>query len=184
VLVGLILATILLLLGVGAGYRQVSALKRVRGEPFMADGDRQYFQRQGARRLVISGFLLIVGGMIFVYYLSGMDARMDAIPERNKLAGQPPPDDPQAQSDKEFTRLVAMYWIVIIVILGVLVGLSVVDVWATRKYWMIRYKEIKADHETKLQRDLAVYRQQKLNERVKGLKKPDEGTSEDSTFSE
>ena len=41
---------------------------------------------------MISGFLLIVGGMIFVYYLSGMDARMDAIPERNKLGEAPSPE--------------------------------------------------------------------------------------------
>jgi hypothetical protein len=151
----------------------------------MADEDRLYFRRQGNRRLVISGFLLIVGGMIFSYYLSGMDARMDAIPERKKVAEPPPPNDQQAQDDKEFTRFVAIYWIVVIVILGVVVGLSMVDVWATRKYWMVRYKELKADHETKLHRDLAVYRQQKLNERVKGLKKPDsDGTSESSEGNE
>ena len=49
------------------------------------------------------------------------------------------------------------------------------DFWATRMYWMARYREIKADHETKLQRDLAVFRQQKLNDR-EGLKKPDDDT--------
>jgi hypothetical protein len=37
---------------------------------------------------------------------------------------------------------------------------------------MARYKELKADHATKLQRDLAVFRQQKLNGRVPGLKPP------------
>jgi hypothetical protein len=51
-----------------------------------------------------------------------------------------------------------------------------VDFVATRKYWMARYREIKAEHEAKLQRDLAVFRQQKLNDRAKGLKKPDEDT--------
>ena len=60
-----------------------------------------------------------------------------------------------------------------ILLLGVVVCIALVDFMATRKYWMARYKEIKADHETKLQRDLAVFRQQKLNDRAKGLKKPD-----------
>jgi hypothetical protein len=184
VVVGLILAAIPLVLGLGAGYRQVAALKRIRAEPHMAGEDRRYFRRQATRRLVISGFLLLLSGMIFFYYLSGMDARMDAIPERNKGAGEPPADDPQAQADKEFTSLVGIYWIVIILILGVWVGMAVADVIATRKYWMARYKELKADHETKLQRDLAVYRQQKLNERAKGLKKSDDDTSEDSAISE
>jgi hypothetical protein len=184
VAVGVILATILLLLGIGAGYRQVSSLKRVRAEPYMAAADRRYFRQQATRRLVISALLLLVGGMIFLYYLSGMDTRMDAIPERNKAEGKPPPDDPQAQDDKRFTRQVAYYWIAIILILGLVVGIAVLDVWETRKYWMARYREIKADHETKLQRDLAVYRQQKLNERVKGLKKPDDGTAEDPPVGE
>jgi len=54
----------------------------------------------------------------------------------------------------------------------VAVCLAVFDFWATRKYWMARYKELKTDHELKLQRDLAVYRQQKLNARAPGLKPP------------
>jgi len=179
VVAGLILATFLLVLGIGAGYRQASALKRVRDERFMAEEDRKYIRRQAKRRLVISALLLVEGGMMSTYYLSGMDARMDAIPERNKAVGQAPADDPQDQDDKKFTRLAALYWIAIVLILAVFVGVALVDVWATRKYWMVRYREIKAEHEAKLQRDLAVYRQQKLNERVKGLKKPDDGTAED-----
>jgi hypothetical protein len=185
-IVGLVLATVLLMLGIGAGYRQVSTLKRVRAEPFMAGDDRHYFRQQAMRRLVISGLLLIIGCMILVYYFSGMDARMDAIPERNRdvEGGPPPTDDPQSQDDKHFTRLVAYYWIAIILILGVVVGIAVFDVWATRKYWMVRYREIKAEHEAKLHRDLAVYRQQKLNERVKGLKKPDDDTAEEPPLGE
>ena len=49
--VGLILAAILLLLGIGAGFRQVSTLKRVRGEPYMAEGDRLILPTAGERRL-------------------------------------------------------------------------------------------------------------------------------------
>jgi hypothetical protein len=183
VLAGLILATIPVLLGIGAGYRQFATLRRVRSEPYMPDGDRHYFQRQGKRRLAISGLLVLVGVMIYVYYLSGMDARVDAIPERNKVA-EAPPDDAPAQDDRQFTLLVVIYWIVIILIMGVWVWLVLVDLWATRRYWMARYKEIKADHETKLHRDLAIYRQQKLNERVKGLKKADDDTSEDAPVEE
>ena len=122
--------------------------------------------------MVASGLLVVIGGMIAFYYLSGMDARMDAIPERNKPDGQAAAADPQAEADKEFTRLVGIYWIAVILLLGVVVCIAVIDFMATRKYWMARYKEIKADHEAKLQRDLAVFRQQKLNDRAKGLKRP------------
>jgi hypothetical protein len=126
-----------------------------------------------------SALLVVIGGMIAFYYLSGMDARMDAIPERNKPDGQAAQDDPQAEADKEFTRQVGIYWIVVVLLLGVVVCVAMVDFIATRKYYMARYKEMKEDYETKLQRDLAVLRQQKLNDRVKGLKKPDDDTPPD-----
>ena len=171
--VGLSFAAVLVLLGVGAGLRQFTTLARVRTQPYMADEDRHYFRNQARRRLLASGLLIIIGLMIAFYYVSGMDARMDAIPERPKPEGQAAPNDPQAGADKEFTRLVGIYWIAVILLLGAVVGVALFDFMATRKYWMARYKEIKADHETKLQRDLAVFRQQKLNDRAKGLKKRD-----------
>jgi UPF0716 family protein affecting phage T7 exclusion len=175
VVLGLTIAVLLVVFGVAAGLRQFRTLRRARDEPYMPDEDRRYFRGQARRRLVASALLLVIASMIAGYYLSGMDARMDAIPERNK-AGQAAPDDPQAEADKEFTRFVGVYWIVVIVLLGLVVGVAVIDFWATRKYWMARYKEMKEEYDTKLQRDLAVYRQQKLNERAKGLRKPDDET--------
>jgi hypothetical protein len=177
--VGLIFAGLLVLLGLGAGLRQFAMLARVRAQPYMADEDRRYFRGQARRRMFASALLVVIGGMIAFYYLSGMDARMDAIPERNKPDGQAAQDDPQAEADKEFTRQVGIYWIVVVLLLGVVVCVAMVDFIATRKYYMARYKEMKEDYETKLQRDLAVLRQQKLNDRVKGLKKPDDDTPPD-----
>jgi hypothetical protein len=173
VAVGLIFALLLVVLGVGAGVRQFETLRRVREEPYMPEVDTRYFRGQAWRRLIASGLLLIIGGMIAYYYLSGMDARMDQIPERNK-AGEQPADNPQDEADKDFTRFVAIYWIVVILLVGLVVLVAILDFWATRLYWLARYREMRADHETKLQRDLAVYRQQRLNGRVKGLKPPDE----------
>jgi hypothetical protein len=177
VLIGLLLAATLLALGLGTGYRQASTLRRVREQQFMAVEDRVYFRGQAYRRLVIAALLLVVSGMMFAYYLSGMDARMDAIPERNPNGE--PSDDPQARSDKQFTRFVGIYWIAIVLVLGLVVLAAVFDFWATRKYWMARYKELKAEHEAKLQRDLAVYRQQKLNDRARGLRQPPEAEREE-----
>ena len=172
--VGLILATGLILVGALTALRQKRAIVTIAAEPFLADEDRRYRRGQALRRMATSGLLVVIGGMIGVYYLSGMDARMDAIPDRNKI-GAPPQEgepDPQAEADKQFTKLVGFYWISVLGLVFVAVCLAVFDFWATRKYWMARYKELKADHDAKLQRDLAVYRQQKLNERAPGLKPP------------
>jgi uncharacterized protein YneF (UPF0154 family) len=178
VAVGLILAAGLVLVGVFTAVRQRRALEALKDEPFLPDEDRAYRRGQAKRRLATSGLLVVIGGMIGGYYLSGMDARMDAIPERNRVGAPPEGEpDPQAEADKQFTKFVGFYWIGVMLLVFAAVCLAVVDFWATRKYWMARYKELKADHEAKLQRDLAVFRQQKLNQRVPGLKPPTDDTA-------
>lgn len=168
---GLIIAAALIALSVGTGARLVRTLRRLRDEPYTPEVDRRYYRGQVRRRGLAALLLLVIGVMIAVYYLSGMDAGMDALGAKRET-GQTLDD-----TDKDFARQVALYWIAIIVLVGaVLVG-AVVDFWATRVYWMARYREIKTDHDTKLRRDLAVYRQQKLNDRAKGLKPPTDDTT-------
>ncbi|MCS6863853.1 MAG: hypothetical protein RMJ56_03980 [Gemmataceae bacterium] len=164
--VGLLLAAALVLVGTWTALRQRQALRRLADEPFVAPADRTYRERQARRRMATSGLLVIIGGLIAGYYFSGMDARMDAIPARQEA------DEPPAEADRRFTQFVALYWAGVMGLVFVAMCLAIVDFWATRKYWMARYKELKADHEAKLQRDLAVYRQSKLNERIPGLKPP------------
>src|SRR5262245_49718458 len=104
----------------------------------MADEDRNYYRSQARRRMLASALLIVIGALIAIWYLSGMDERMDGIQKRGE---EPPPDE-----DKEFTRRFGYYWIGVILLLGAVVFVAVVDFIATRKYWMARYKEIKADH--------------------------------------
>jgi hypothetical protein len=167
----MIFAAVLVVLGLGTGARQVRTLGRLKAEPYTPEVDRRYYRGQVRRRTVAAALLLGIGVMIAVYYLSGMDARMDALGAKRET-GQPLDD-----GDKDFARHVALYWIAIIVMLGAVMAGAVLDYWATRVYWLARYREIKTDHDTKLRRDLAVYRQQKLNDRAKGLKPPTDDTT-------
>lgn len=173
--IGLLLAASLVLVGGFTALRQRRALRALAAEPFVADADRRYLRGQAVRRGLTSGLLVAIGALIAFYYLSGMDARMDAIPERNRDGDAEPLPD----ADKAFARRVGFYWIGVLGLVFVAVCLAVRDFWATRTYWMARYRELKADHDTKLQRDLAVYRQQKLNARVPGLKPPPDDAATD-----
>ncbi len=171
---GLLLAAALMLVGAFTAFRQRNALRALAGEQFLADEDRVYRHGQAKRRMLTSGLLIVIGCLIATHYLSGMDKRLDAIPDRNKI-GAPPQEgeaNPQDEADRQFTKFVGFYWIGVMGLVFVAVCIAVLDFWYTRKYWMARYKELKADHEAKLQRDLAVFRQAKLNERVPGLKPP------------
>jgi hypothetical protein len=170
VVFGLILAAALVLAGVLTALRQRRALRALADESFVPPEDVAFRRKMANRRTVTSGLLVLIGALIAGYYLSGMDARMDAIAERPKGDdGQPVPP---TEDEKAFAKTVGFYWIgVMALVFGVMCA-AVVDFYATRKYWMARYKEMKSDHDTKLQRDLAVYRQQKLNKRVPGLPPP------------
>jgi hypothetical protein len=170
VVFGLLLATVLVLAGVLAALRQRRALRALADEPFVPDGDRAFRRKQALRRTATCGLLVLIGGLIGAYYLSGMDARMDAIADRPK--GDDGAPVPPTEEEKAFAKAVGFYWIAVMALVFVVMCAAVADFYATRKYWMARYREMKTDHDTKLQRDLAVFRQQKLNKRVPGLPPP------------
>ncbi|MCS7020992.1 MAG: hypothetical protein NZ703_05745 [Gemmataceae bacterium] len=190
VLLGLLLSGGLIVLGLGAGWRQVRLWRQLQQQPFLPAEDRQHFRSQARRRLIVSVLLTLIGGMIGVYYLSGMDERLVAIPQRQRQAAdqaQQRPLTPEEQAevvnDRRFTRLMGYYWISIIVLLGAVVMLACLDVIATRRYWLARYRELQADHQVRLQRDLAVFRQRRLQSRFRTLRAspPREGPSPDDT---
>ncbi|HEX4613426.1 MAG TPA: hypothetical protein VH092_34910 [Urbifossiella sp.] len=168
VVVGLTLAAALVLLGLGTAARQRHALARLRAERFLPSDDRTYLRGQVRRRVATGAVLVMIGGLIAGYYLSGMDARMDEIVARERNAAPVP--EAEDRADKDFARLVAGYWSGVLVLVFAAGCLAVFDFWATRRYWMAQYKLLKADHEVKLQRDLAVYRQAKDNDRMHRLR--------------
>lgn len=179
VAVGLVLAAALVLLGAGTALRQRRTAARLRDERFLPSDERGYLRGQVRRRTATGVVLVLIGGMIGGYYLSGMDARMDAIGEKKRL--QVPIPDDEDRADKDFAKVVAGYVAGILGLLFVAGCFAVFDFWETRKYWMIQYRLLKADHEAKLQRDLAVHRQAKENDRMNRLRgpRPHDETDED-----
>jgi len=179
VFIGVLLATVLMLLGLGTAAMQRRTLRRLREERFLPDVDRAYFRGQVRRRIAVALILVVIGGMIGGAFLSGMEERADKIGDKQRddqanADKQQPADAEKPEPDPEerrFAKLWGAYWIAIVALVGLVVCVAILDFWATRVYWMGRYREMRADHEAKLQRDLAVYRQQKLNDRMKGPRK-------------
>jgi hypothetical protein len=164
VAVGLLLAAALVVFGLGTAVRQRRTLARLRAERYLPSDDRAYLRGQVRRRVATGAVLVMIGGLIAGYYLSGMDARVDEIAAKERKAMPVPEDEDRA--DKDFTRMVAGYWVGILALVFAAGCLAVFDFWATRRYWMAQYRLLKADHEAKLQRDLAVHRQAKENDRM------------------
>ena len=104
-----------------------------------------------------------------------------------------PPAIPKARRSPSLSRaavlifdlsLARMLWSRGTVFMGLLVGLAVVDALATRRYWLTLYRQIKDDHQAKLRRDLAVYRQHQEQTRGGRLRKRLDGSSEDTPIAD
>lgn len=170
--VGLILAAGLVVLGVGAAARQARTARRLRDDRFLPSDERAYLRGQVRRRLATSAVLVLLGGMIAGAFLSGMEDRATEIGNRRAAGGDDPPPEPDpaaAAEDARFVKFWGGFWIAVLVLVFVAVCLAVFDFWATRKYWMAQYRILKSEHEAKLRRDLAVYRQAKDNARMNRL---------------
>ncbi len=167
---GLSLAAVLVLLGLGTGWRQRRALARLAARRVVPSDERAYLRGQARRRLAVAGVLVVIGGMIGGSFLSGMEARADAIGDRGAAAGDGPrpPADPD---DKAFFRFYTGYWIAVVVLVFAAGCLAVADFWATRRFWLRAYVQIRDDHNARLRRDLALHRTQKMDERETRIKK-------------
>jgi hypothetical protein len=163
-ILALFFSTLLLLLAGFSMRRQLAVLRRLRQETLVPSDDRSYLRNQAYRRLVIGVFLLGLAGMLAGSYLSGMERHADEIGQKKEARedGEKPP------ADKDFIRLYSLYWIGILVLLFLIISLAIVDLWATRRYAWQQLRRIQAEHRAVLERDLALYRQQKANDRMRG----------------
>jgi hypothetical protein len=164
--VALVLAVGLVALGAATGYVQVRGLRALAARKHVPSDEYAYFRNRYRRRLLTGAVLVALGGLIGGAYLSGMERRADQLGEPRQQADADPAEKPQmTDAEKRFVRIWGVYWILVLVLVFVLVGLAVVDALATRRYWLTLYRQIKDDHQAKLRRDLAVYRQHKEHTR-------------------
>jgi hypothetical protein len=163
----LILAGLLLLVAIWSIRRQFTTLKRLRTENNIPSDDRSYLRNQAYRRLINGALLLGLAGMLSGAYLSGMEKQAEEIGKK-KEANADGEKPPVAEETKDFLRLYSYYWIGTLILLFLVVSLAIVDLWATRRYAWQQLRRIQAEHRVVLERDLAMYRQQKANERMRG----------------
>ena len=143
---------------------QVRNLRRLRNESLASD-DRRYLRGVAQRRTVNAVLLLVLAGMLAGAYLSGGQQ------ELNRIAGLKVQDPPAERTpeDDEFVKSWAIYWIVVLALLFFVIAVAIADYTATSLYGRQELRRIRQEQRTLLERDLAVYRQQKLNDRAKRL---------------
>ena len=157
----LLFAVLLAGIAVVSGRYQLRNLRRLRGGEAIASDDRAYLMGQCRRRIVNSGLLLILAGMLAGDYFGGGLEELGRIATLKQLD---PPQEP-TEADKDFVRTVAIYWIVFLVILFAVVVVAVADYSATSLYARQQLRRIRTEQSDLLERDLAMHRQQQLNDR-------------------
>jgi hypothetical protein len=156
-------ALLLVIAGVSFRY-QLRNWRRLRTESLASD-DRRYLRGIAQRRTLNAVLLAILAAMLAGAYASGGQQ------ELNRIAGlrfQDPPAD-RTPEDDEFVKSWAIYWIVFLFLLFVVVAVAMADYTATSLYARQQLRRIRKEQATLLERDLAVYRQQKLNDRARRL---------------
>jgi len=158
----LLLVAVLLLV---AGYYtriQIRTLRRTTPEFEMLPDERRFLRSQAWRRLINSGLMIVLAGLLVTSYALRLQERADELGERRAkirqaqgAAGQMNPQD------KLFTRIYGAFWITCLLILGAILALAALDLLATRRYALRALRQIQTDRRAMLQRQLERYRQER-----------------------
>jgi hypothetical protein len=143
---------------------QWSNWRRLRSESLASD-DRRYLRGLFQRRTLNSVLLLTLAGMLAGAYLTG---GMQELTRIAALKQQDPPLD-RTPEDDEFVKSSIIYLMVGLGLLFVIVMVAVADYTATSLYGRQQLRRIQQEQRTLLERDLAVIRQQTLNDRARRL---------------
>ncbi len=166
----LFFAAVLLLIAVLSIRKQFGNLKRLKSDAHVPSDDRKYLTNQAYRRIVTGVLLVGLAGMLSGAYFSGMERRAEKLGDEKRVVDEGGHKPQMAPEDKDFVRFYAFWWIGILILIFFVVSLAIVDIWATRRYAWAQLKRISSEHQAVLERDLAMYRQQKMNERMRGAK--------------
>jgi hypothetical protein len=156
-------ALVVLLLLIAAHYlrKSLRVLRQTTPAYEMLPDERVYLRRQAWRRVVNSGLMLVLAGLLVGSYAFGLQERADAIGrqrEQQAVDGQKPP---ATEDQREFGRLFAGYVIAILLLLGSIVILAGLDFFATRRYALTQLRKIQTDRRAMLERQITRWREER-----------------------
>ena len=158
------LAIVGLLLLVAGFYAriQIRTLRRTTPAFEMLPDERRFLRRQAWRRLVNSGLMVVLAGMLAGAYAFGMQQRLDELGDRRERIRQVEgAAGKMNDEDRRFTRISGGYWIGFLLLLGLILAMALVDLLATRRYALMKLRQIQTDRRAMLQRQLDRYRQER-----------------------
>jgi hypothetical protein len=166
--IAILLSAALVAIAVVSFRYQLRTWRRLRGGEAIASDDRRYLRGVCQRRTFNAVLIVLLAGMLAGAFLSGGVGELERIA---RLGQQDPPEKP-TDEDREVVKGWAIYWIAVLVLLFFVLAVAFADYTATSLYARQQLRRIRNEQQVLLERDLAVYRQQKLNNRMRGQRQP------------
>jgi len=147
---------IVVLLGLAAYYawRQVQALRGLRGQENLPPEDRRYVRNQAWRRLACSGLMVVFAGLLGGSFF--IEPIAQELINRGDAAQAENPEGPVFGADeKPFVRFFTAYWISALLVLLGMVVLALWDLLAIRRFGARQFRKLQADRRAMIERQAA-----------------------------
>jgi hypothetical protein len=157
---GVLLAATLVLVAAFYTWRQVRALRQLRRDPGPDPAEHAFRQAQAWRRLVGSGLLFVLAGLLAgaLAFLEAPAQRLADERDAVRAAGSEPETTPEQRT---FIRVYSAYWIVLLLVLLAVLVLGGLDLWATRAFALREHRKIQADRRAMIEDQVARLRHQR-----------------------
>lgn len=142
VLIGAVLVLLLVAVAMYYAWRQLQVWQRVRSDLELSTPDRRYLWQQSLRRLFNSGLMVLFAGMLLGGFFY----------ERPQPAAEEAPPLVRAAAE-EALRLFTAYWVFALLVLLAIVGLAVVDLWATARFGFRHQRQLEQDRRQMLKEE-------------------------------
>jgi hypothetical protein len=158
------LVGLLLLLAGYYGWKSVRILRRTTPQYEMLPHERQFLRKQAWRRLINSVLTLLLAGLMAVPFLTGLQTRAEQLGEERVQMRVEGRSEPMTPEQKQFARFYASYWISTLLVLGAILLMAAIDVFATRHYAFTQLRQIQIERRAMIQRQLERWRQERNGE--------------------
>jgi len=160
---GMVVVPVLVGLALFFGWQQVRTLRRLSGNPDISLQDSMYLRRQARRRLACSVLMFVLAGLLVGSYF--LDAALRQVLQER--AEQAPRDEevPIQGGHWAFVQNFTAYWILVLLVLMIMLFLVAMDFWEIARYSQRQHRQLRADLQDTLAREVAQLRQRRNGQR-------------------
>jgi hypothetical protein len=145
---GLVMVLLLVALAGFFAWRQRQTLQALRRQTELDLDERRYLQAQAMRRLLCSGLMLLLAGLLIGSWFFEPGYQEVTQSGRTAAANAQPNLKPE---ERDFLQNFTFYWILILLVLFVFAVVATLDIRATLRYGLDRHRQLEQDHRAALE---------------------------------